>query len=306
MLICRHLDALVERTAISGTRVVSVACAADTEVLEAVEMAIMKGIASFILFDDKDRLRIMIKDHFPELEHHPTITLVQAASKEEAAEKSVRAVSNGDAHVLMKGNLPTAIILKAVLNSEYGLRTGKVLSHVAAFEVDGYDRLLICNRCWDEYFTQIWKKKRKSYEMQLPLLEQAELQLPIVAPLAAIETINPVMTPTTDAASLVVMNQRGQIKDCIIDGPLALDNAISVESAKHKGIISETAGRADILVVPSIEAGNILYKSLMYFAKAKVGGIIQGAKAPIVLTSRSDSAESKLYSLALAIQSSKN
>ena len=299
------LDALVERTAISGTRVVSVACASDMEVLEAVEMAIMKGIASFILFDDKDRLRIMIKDHFPELEYHPNITLVQVASKEEAAEKSVRAVSDGDAHVLMKGNLPTAVILKAVLNSEYGLRTGKVLSHVAAFEVDGYDRLLFVTDAGMNISPNL-EEKAEIIRNAVATARASGVQLPIVAPLAAIETINPVMTPTTDAASLVVMNQRGQIKDCIIDGPLALDNAISVESAKRKGIMSETAGLADILVVPSIEAGNILYKSLMYFAKAKVGGIIQGAKAPIVLTSRSDSAESKLYSLALAIQSSKN
>ncbi len=299
------LDALVERVASSGTRVVSVACAADSGVLEAVEMAIMKGIASFLLVDDEERLRHMIKSQFPELEDHPYITLINADSREDAAAKSVRAVSSGEAHVLMKGNLPTAVILKEVLNGEYGLRTGKVLSHVAAFEVDGYDRLL--------YVTDAGMNIAPNLEEKAQIIRNAVataracgVQLPIVAPLAAIETINPVMTPTTDAASLVVMNQRGQIKDCIIDGPLALDNAVSIESAKHKGIKSDTAGRADILVVPSIEAGNILYKSLMYFAKAKVGGIIQGARAPIVLTSRSDSAESKLYSLALALQTSKN
>src|SRR5690606_31884130 len=255
--------------------------------------------------DNEERLHQTITNHFPELEGHPFITIIHADSKEEAAEKSVRAVSSGDAQVLMKGNLPTAVILKAVLNGEYGLRTGKVLSHVAAFEVEGYDRLLFVTDAGMNIAPNL-EEKAQIIRNAVAAAKACGVEMPVVAPLAAIETINPVMTPTTDAASLVVMNQRGQIKDCIIDGPLALDNAVSIESAKHKGITSETAGLADILVVPSIEAGNILYKSLMYFAKAKVGGIIQGASAPIVLTSRSDSAESKLYSLALAIQTSKN
>lgn len=299
------LDSLVERTASSETQVVSVACAADSEVLEAVEMAIMKGIASFLLYDNEERLRQTIKDHFPELDGHPYITLIHTDSMEEAAEEAVRAVSSGRAQVLMKGNLPTAHILKAVLNGEYGLRTGKVLSHVAAFEVEGYDRLLFITDAGMNIAPSL-DEKAQIIRNSVAVARACGVEIPIVAPLAAIETINPAMTPTTDAAALVVMNQRGQIKDCIVDGPLALDNAVSIESAKHKGIASETAGRADILVVPSIESGNILYKSLMYFAKAKVGGIIQGARAPIVLTSRSDSAESKLYSLVLAIQTSNN
>lgn len=299
------LDALVERTASCGTRVVSVACAADSEVLEAVEKAIMKGIASFLLFDNEERLRQTIRDRFPELDGHPYITLIHTDSMDVAADESVRAVSSGRAQVLMKGNLPTALILKAVLNGEYGLRTGKVLSHVAAFEVDGYDRLLFVTDAGMNIAPTL-EEKAQIIRNSVAVARACGVDMPIVAPLAAIETINPAMTPTTDAAALVVMNQRGQIKDCIVDGPLALDNAVSIESAKHKGITSETAGRADVLVVPSIEAGNILYKSLMYFAKAKVGGIIQGARAPIVLTSRSDSADSKLYSLALAIQTAKN
>jgi phosphate butyryltransferase len=129
--------------------------------------------------------------------------------------------------------------------------------------------------------------------------------MPKVAPLAAVEVVNPAMQATVDAALLTQMNHRGQIKDCIIDGPLALDNAVSALAAEHKGIKSEVAGQADILFVPTIEVGNVLYKSLIYFANAKVGAIISGAKAPIVLTSRADSAESKLNSLALAVCSVK-
>ncbi|WOV88900.1 phosphate butyryltransferase [Sporosarcina oncorhynchi] len=298
------LDELVEQTALSGTRIVSVACAADTEVLEAVEMAILKGIASFILFDDEEQIYKIIEEHFSKLSRHPSIRIVHAESMQDAAEKAVRAVSSGEAQVLMKGNLPTAVILKSVLNSEYGLRTGKVLSHVAAFEVSGYNRLLFVTDAGMNIAPNL-DEKAQIIRNAVTTARACGVDRPIVAPLAAIETVNPNMVPTTDAALLTIMNQRGQIKDCIIDGPLALDNAVSVESARHKGITSETAGNADILMVPSIEAGNILYKSLMYFANAKVGGIIQGARAPIVLTSRSDSAESKLYSLALAIQTSK-
>lgn len=300
------LDALVEQAAVTSTsRIVSVACAADEEVLEAVEMAMMRGIASFILFDDEDRIRELIFERFPEMADHPAIQIRHTESMLEAAEKSVRAVSSGEAHVLMKGNLPTAVIMKSVLNGEYGLRTGKVLSHVAAFEVSGYDRLLFVTDAGMNIAPDLLEKAQ-IIRNAVTVARACGVQLPIVAPLAAIETVNPNMAPTTDAAMLTVMNKRGQIKDCIVDGPLALDNAVSVESAHHKGITSETAGKADILMVPSIEAGNILYKSLMYFANAKVGGIIQGARSPIVLTSRSDSAESKLYSLALAIQTSKN
>ncbi|MDW0117299.1 phosphate butyryltransferase [Sporosarcina thermotolerans] len=298
------LNALVEKTAASGFRTVAVASAADPEVLQAVEMAMMRGIASFILVDNEELLKRLIKSRFPELESNPYISIEHADTIQEAAEKAVRFVSTGEAQVLMKGNLPTAIVLKAVLNSEYGLRTGKVLSHVAAFEVDGYNRLLFVTDAGMNIAPNL-EEKAQIIRNSVAVAKACGVAVPIVAPLAAIETINPVMIPTTDAAALVVMNQRGQIKDCIVDGPLALDNAVSVKSAQHKGIVSDTAGKADILVVPSIEAGNILYKSLMYFANAKVGGIIQGARAPIVLTSRSDSAETKLYSLALAIQTSK-
>ena len=129
------------------------------------------------------------------------------------------------------------------------------------------------------------------------------IESPKVAALAAVEVVNPSMQATLDAAALTQMNTRDQITNCVIDGPLALDNAISIEAATHKGIKSEVAGRADILLVPSIEVGNALYKSLVYFSNAKVGGVIAGARAPIVLTSRADSAKSKVYSIALAVSS---
>jgi phosphate butyryltransferase len=288
------LASIVEKAAMHDDPIVAVASAADMEVLTAVYEAVNNEIASFILFDDQEKIHHLLSQNFREL-----------LSKESAVE-AVKSVSNGHAHVLMKGNIPTSVLLKEVLNSEYGLRTGKVLSHVAVFEVPYYDRLLFVTDAAMNIAPDL-DAKAQIVRNAVATAHACGVEEPIVAPLAAVETVNPAMTPTIDAASLVVMNQRGQIDGCIIEGPLALDNAISIEAARQKGITGPSAGNADILVVPNIEAGNILYKSLVYFAQAKVGAVIQGASAPIVLTSRADSAESKLYSLALAILStSKN
>lgn len=145
------------------------------------------------------------------------------------------------------------------------------------------------------------QQKAQIVQNAVAIAKKLGIETPKVAPLAAVEVVNPVMQATVDAAALTMMNSRGQITGCIIDGPLALDNAVSVLAAEHKGLQSEVAGNADILLVPAIEVGNVLYKSLVYFAQAKVGAVIAGARVPIVLTSRADKAQSKLYSLALAL-----
>ena len=260
-------------------------------------------MASFILFDDEEEIHALLKRDFPLLLATEKVKIHHSVDATEAAVQSVKAVSVGHAHVVMKGNLETSIILRAVLNSEYGLRTGKILSHVAAFEVPGYNRLLFITDAAMNIAPDL-EEKAQIIPNAIAAAHACGVQKPLVAPLAAIETINPAMVSTTDAASLFMMNKRGQITGCLVDGPLALDNAVSIQAAEQKGITGNAAGKADILLVPDIEAGNILYKSLMYFANAKVGSIIQGAKAPIVLTSRADSAETKVYSLALAILAS--
>lgn len=296
------LNALIEKATRQQEIVVAVASAADEEVLEAVNLAVEKGLASFLLFDNEERLGNMMDNKYPDLFTSKKVRIEHTTSNEHSAEEAVKAVSSGRAQVLMKGNLPTAVILKAVLNGDYGLRTGKILSHVAVFEVPRYDRLLFVTDAAMNIAPDL-DAKAQIIRNAVATAHACGVKKPVVAPLAAVETINPAMTPTTDAASLVVMNQRGQIEGCIIDGPLALDNAVSEKAAHQKGLMGETAGKADILVVPNLEAGNILYKSLMYFGQAKVGAIIQGARAPIVLTSRADNADSKIYSLALAILS---
>ncbi|HSI65992.1 MAG TPA: phosphate butyryltransferase [Planococcus sp. (in: firmicutes)] len=297
------LTKLMDEIASSSKHSVAVAAAADSAVLEAVSLALEKNLATFKLFDDQTRLDEVIRNEFPHLSGHPDIEIHHTDSPKQAAEAAVKSISGNEANVLMKGHIPTAELLKAVLNAEYGLRTGNVLCHVAAFEIEGYDRLIFITDAGMNIEPDL-KQKAQIIQNAVHIARSTGVDMPIVAPLAAVEVVNPNMQATLDAAALTVMNLRGQIKDCIVDGPLALDNAISVKAAAHKGITGDNAGQADILLVPNIEAGNILYKSLVYFAKAKVGGVIAGAKVPIVLTSRADSAESKLFSLALAIRSS--
>ncbi|TYS68170.1 phosphate butyryltransferase [Sutcliffiella horikoshii] len=297
------LEELITKATQLTSKVVAIAAAEDEEVIEAVSHALNKQLASFILFGHEEKILALLKEHKVDASHH-ALKIVSADGAKKASELAVKAVSSGEADVLMKGNVPTAIILKEVLNKEYGLRTGNVLSHVAAFEVPGYEQLIFVTDAAMNVAPDL-QQKVQIVQNSVQVARALGIELPKVAPLAAVEVVNPAMQATVDAALLTQMNNRGQIKDCLIDGPLALDNAVSALAAEHKGIQSDVAGQADILFVPTIEVGNVLYKSLIYFAKAKVGAIIAGAKAPIVLTSRADSAESKLNSLALAVCSVK-
>ncbi|MDM5235875.1 phosphate butyryltransferase [Bacillus cereus] len=292
------LEHLIDQAAGQPKKTVAVAVAEDHEVIEAVAKAIQLQLAQFRLYGNQEKIMGMLQEHGLQTSEH--IEVIAASSSAEAAELSVKSVRNGEADVLMKGNIPTANILKAVLNKEWGLRKGSVLSHVAAFEVPNYDRLIFVTDAAMNIAPDV-TQKAAIIQNTVEVAQAIGIELPKVAPIAAVEVVNPAMQATIDAAMLTQMNRRGQIKNCIVDGPLALDNAVSQIAAEHKGIVSDVAGKADILLVPTIEAGNVLYKSLVYFANAKVGAMIAGAKAPIVLTSRADSAETKVYSLALAV-----
>ncbi|EEK87613.1 phosphate butyryltransferase [Bacillus cereus] len=292
------LEYLIDQAAGKPKKTVAVAVAEDHEVIEAVAKAIKLQLAQFRLYGNQEKIMGMLEEHGLQTSEH--VEVIAVMSSAEAAELSVKAVRNGEADVLMKGNIPTANILKAVLNKEWGLRKGSVLSHVAAFEVPNYDRLIFVTDAAMNIAPDV-TQKAAIIQNTVEVARAIGIDLPKVAPIAAVEVVNPAMQATIDAAMLTQMNRRGQIKDCIVDGPLALDNAVSQIAAEHKGIVSDVAGKADILLVPTIEAGNVLYKSLVYFADAKVGAMIAGAKAPIVLTSRADSAETKVYSLALAV-----
>lgn len=294
------LETLIDKATQNDAKTVAVAAAEDEEVIEAVLDALNRNLAHFLLFGDQEKIMSILQLKGIDANSENRLTIIHTASLAEAAEAAVKAVSSKEAHVLMKGNLPTNIILKSVLNKEFGLRTGSVLSHTAVFEVPGFQRFIIVTDAAMNIAPDL-QLKVQIVKNAVALAKAIGIETPKIAPIAAVEEVNPAMQATLDAAALTMMNRRGQIKGCLIDGPLALDNAISALAAEHKGIQSEVAGEADILLVPAIEVGNALYKSLIYFANAKVGAVISGAKAPIVLTSRADSAESKLYSLALAL-----
>jgi len=281
----------------SQVRKIAVAAAEDEEVLLAVKGAMEEGLAEPVLIGNEGKVREIAKRIGLDLS---AIDLIHETDPFQAARKAVALVRKGETHVVMKGMLATATFLKAILEKEYGLRLDGVLSHVAVFETSYLDRLLLVSDCAMNISPDLTAKTAILNNI-MPVAKALDIPEPKVAVIAAVETVNQDMTATKDAALLTMMNRRGQIKGMLAEGPLALDNAISLESALHKGIKSEVAGKADVILVPDIETGNVLYKALVYFAQAKNAGIIMGAAAPVVLTSRSDSADAKINSIALGI-----
>jgi phosphate butyryltransferase len=227
------------------------------------------------------------------------LRIINEHETEKSVETAVKMVSGKQADILMKGKIGSATLLRCVLNKEWGLRTGNLLSHFALFEVDTYQKVIAVTDVAMNIAPTL-HDKIAIVNNSVACLNRLGYTMPKVAVLGAVEMVNENMQATLDAALLSKMNQRDQIKNCIIDGPLAFDNAVSLESAQLKGIKSEVAGDTDLLLMPDIEVGNVLYKSLVFFAKAKVASIILGAMVPIVLTSRSDSEQAKFDSILLA------
>ncbi|HWR62487.1 MAG TPA: phosphate butyryltransferase [Clostridia bacterium] len=278
-----------------GPKTIAVAVAQDVEVLSAVNGARAMGIAEAILVGDKEEIAGAARECGVDI---GKFEMLDIKDKSEACRRAVELVSTGKAHIVMKGLVDTSLILKAVLDEKIGLRTGNVLSHVAVFDVPGYDRLFYVTDAAMNIAPDLQQKKQ-IIENAVQVANALGNDNPKVAMLAAVEKVNPKMQATVDAAEIVRMNEAGELKGCLVGGPFALDNAVSVEASKHKGITHPVAGYADILMVPVIEAGNMLYKSMVFFARAKNAGIIVGAKAPVVLTSRADSDEAKLNSIAI-------
>ncbi len=232
------------------------------------------------------------------------IRIIHEPEIDKSVELAVKMLSSKQGDILMKGKVGTSLLLKCVLNKEWGLRTGNLLSHIALFEVDTYHKLIAVTDVAMNIAPNL-KDKISIVNNSVSFLNRLGYVMPKVAVLGAVEMVNENMEATLHAALLSKMNQREQIRNCIIDGPLAFDNAVSLESAQHKGIKSEVAGDTDLLLMPDIEVGNVLYKSLVFFAKAKVASIILGAQVPIVLTSRSDSEQAKYDSILLSAAASK-
>ena len=281
-----------------STKVVSVAAAQDEPVLEAVAEARKQGIAEPILVGDKAKIEEIAAKIGMDL---TGIRIIDEPDVTEASLKAVKLVHDGEADMYMKGILDTKTFLKSVLNKECGLRTGKPLSHVAVFEIKGIDRLLfLTDVAFMPYPTLEDKEVIINYTVEVA--NACGVEMPKVAPLAAVEVVNEKMPCCVEAAQLTKWNEEGRITGCIVDGPLSMDLAIDPEASKHKAGAAnrKIVGNADILLFPDIHAGNMVYKTITHLTEFKNGCILTGTKAPVVLTSRSDSFETKINSIALA------
>jgi len=291
-----RLSDLNELAKKSGKKRLAVAVAHDEHCLGAICAVNKMGLVQAILIGNEQKIKEIAARLNLDI---GGMTIINELVDAVAVKKAVKLVRNKEADILMKGNVPTATFLRGVLDKEEGLRKGDVLSHFALFEVPTYHKLLGLS---DAAMIPApdFKTKIAIINNSVEFMNKLGYAKPKVAVLAAVEMVNESMPATIEAALLSKMNQRGQIKNCIIDGPLAYDNAVSMESAKHKGIVSDVAGDADLLIVPDIEAGNILYKCFGFSANAILAACVLGAAAPIVLTSRSDTEEAKQASIIMA------
>ena len=280
-----------------GPKKMAVASAGAEDVLKAVEAARKEGLTDSILVGDKKEIiQIAEKMGIDPANYE----IIDKPDKTETARCAVELVRNKKASILMKGMMGTARLLQAVLDKEIGLRTDRLLSHVYTLEIKNYNRLLTMTDGAMNISPDL-KQKAQIIQNAIYYAHSMGIKKPKVAVVAALELVNPDMPATIDAACLAKMSERGQIVGGIVDGPLGFDNAISKEAAEYKGIESPVSGEVDIVLVPNIESGNIFAKGLVYLAKAVPAGLLLGAKAPVVLVSRSDSAQSKLYSIALGV-----
>lgn len=297
----KSFDDIISKAGSGKLQKLSVAVAQDDAVLEAVKVAKERGIADAILVGDEAQIREIAASINMNLDD---FQIVNEPDVNAAALKAVELVHNKEADILLKGYLDTKPFLQSVLNKEVGLRTGKMMSHVCVFEIEGIDRLL--------FFTDVAFNTYPTLEDKIHIIENTVevaracgIECPKVAPLCAVEVVNPKMPPTVDAQALTEMCERGEIKNCQVYGPLSMDLAIDEEAARHKKVSHPVAGHADILLFPNIDAGNITYKILIRTAKVKNGNVLLGASAPVILTSRSDDAETKINSIAFAAVISK-
>jgi len=280
---------------------VVVAAAHDEHTLEAVFRARQDKVVEPVLVGDKIKIKEILKKLHIEFDDN---NIINTNNDTEAAEKSVELINEKKADFIMKGKLQTADLLKAVVNKEKGLRTGKVMSHVAILEIPAYHKLLSVTDGGMMMYPNV-EEKKQIIENAVDVFLSMGYECPKVAVLAAVETVNPKMQETVDADILKKMNEAGEIKNCIVEGPISVDLTLNKESAKIKGYSSPVTGEADILIAPNITTGNIMSKAILELAHGKMAGMIVGAKVPIVLTSRGATSEEKYLSLVLSASAAK-
>lgn len=293
----KGFDEIIAKVGKIGMKKVAVSVAQDSEVLEAVKAAKERGIADAILVGDEAKIRAIAAEIGMNVDE---FEIIDEPDMIEASLKAVKLAHDGKADMYMKGLIDSKNFLKSVLDKEVGLRTGGALSHVCVFEVPTIDHLLFLTDVAFMTYPTL-EDKVNIIKNTIPVAKACGVDNPKVAPLAAVEVVNPKMPVTVEADELRQMNERGEITDCIVDGPLSLDLAIDPEAAKHKGATDrKIQGDADILLFPDIHAGNLVYKAMVHMVEVKNGCILTGTKVPVILTSRSDTFETKVNSMALA------
>ena len=293
----KSFDDLLAKVSECSKKTVAVACAQDDAVLEAVKAAQERGIADALLVGNEAEIKTIARTLKMHIDDYKIINVEDPI---EAARTAVKLVHDGEADMYMKGLIDTKSFLKSVLDKEVGLRTDKTLSHVCVFEIKGVDHLLFLSDVAFVPYPDL-DTKANIIKNTVEIAHACGVECPKVAPLAAVEVVNPKMQCTVDAAELTKMNENGDITGCIVDGPLSLDLAIEPQAAFHKGTTNrKIVGDADVLLFPDIHAGNITYKCLVHTAECKNGNILTGTSAPVILTSRSDEFEVKVNSIALA------
>lgn len=296
----KKLDDILTLAKSIGPKKVAVAQAEDEEILLALSQAWKEKIVEPVLVGRQEKIEELAT------KNQIDISKFEIQQEDKGFSASLRCcmlVNRGEADLVMKGLVGTAYFMKAILDKEKGLGTGKLLSHVAVFEIPAYSKLLMITDAAINIAPSV-TQKAQIIQNAVDVTHSLGTRLPSVACLAAVEKIYPEKMPATlDCACLSMMAKRGQIKGALVDGPFGLDNAVSEESAKTKGIHSQMPGKVDILLCPNIETGNAIYKTLIEFAQAKCAAIVVGTKAPVVLTSRADSQETKFMSIALGVAS---
>ncbi|MCL4465796.1 MAG: bifunctional enoyl-CoA hydratase/phosphate acetyltransferase [Chloroflexi bacterium] len=296
----RDFASLIEEARRFGPKRMSVAVAQEREIIRAVKEGQDLGLVQAVLVGDGQEIA--------ELAAEEGLSLAPGMVIDEpdwllATRKSVELAARGEVDLIMKGKANTADLIRAVLDREIGLRTGRQLSGTIVFEVPTFERLMVLSDASINIAPTLLQKA-EMIQNAVATARAVGIRRPKVAALTAFEFINPEMPATIDAANLTLMARRGQIKDCIVEGPIALDLALSQVAAEQKGFQSPVTGQADVFLCPDIEAANIMLRCIIYLANGKVGGVIQGAKVPIILISRAEPAETKVNSMALALLAS--
>lgn len=296
-MVLASLDRFIELARQKGIKKLVIAVAQDEDVLKATGLARTNGLITPVLVGNEAAIRLASEKAGFAMEG---IDVFHEPDNAAACALAVRLIREGKADILMKGMVATGILVKAMLDKEGGLLKGGLLSHLAFFETPYYPKLLCITDAALNIAPDI-NDKVSIVVNAVNAYHSLGINEPRVAILAPVETVNQKMEATVHGAMLTQMQRRKQIKGCLVDGPLALDNAISAEAAHHKGLNSEVAGQADILVAPDLNAGNVLYKSLNFLGGAVSAAIVAGAAVPVVLTSRADDEKSKYLSIALAV-----